>query len=44
MPIYNRGDDAWLRTDVEARIDYGYILPRIGANLAQIGTDGATWL
>ena len=27
-----------------ARIDYGYILPRVDVNSAQIGTDGATWL
>ena len=44
MPIYNRGDDAWLRTGVAARIDYGYILAIVDANVAQIGTDGATWL
>ena len=31
----------WL---VAARISCGYILPRIGANSAQIGTGGATWL
>ena len=29
----------WL---VAARINCGYILPRIGANVAQIGSDGAT--
>ena len=44
MPIYNRGDDAWLRTGVASRIDYGYILPRADINSAQIGTGGATWL
>ena len=45
MPIYNRGDAAQMnRTGMTARIDYGHILPRIGANLAQIGTGGATWL
>ena len=31
----------WL---VAARISCGHILPRIGANPAQIGSDGATWL
>ena len=31
----------WL---VVARISCGYILPRIGANSAQIGLGGATWL
>ena len=31
-----------LRWLVTARIDYWHILPRIGANLAQIGSDGAT--
>ena len=44
MPIYNRGDAAWLRTGVTARIVYGYILPTVNVNSAQIGTDGATWL
>ena len=45
MPIYNRGGDAQTnRTGVTARIDSGHILPRIDANSAQIGTDGATWL
>ena len=44
MPIYNRGDDAWLRTGVAARIGYGHILSRISANSAQISTDGVTWL
>ena len=43
MPIYNRGDDAWLRTDVVARIGYDHILPRVDVNSAQIDTDGATW-
>ena len=43
MPIYNRGDAAQTnRTGVTDRIDYGHILPRIGANSAQINTDGAT--
>ena len=31
-----------LRWLVTARIDYGHILPRIGANSAQIGADGVT--
>ena len=34
----------WLCWFVAARIDHGHILPRADANLAQIGTDGATWL
>ena len=42
--IYNRGDDAWLRKGVAARIGYGHILPMVDANSAQIGTGGATWL
>ena len=29
---------------VAARIGCGYILPRADINLAQIGSDGATWL
>ena len=33
-----------LMTSVAARIGYGYILPKVNANSAQIGTDDATWL
>ena len=35
---------AAIRTGVTARIRCGYILPRIGVNPAQIGTDGMTRL
>ena len=35
---------ATLRTGVAARIGYGHIVPMVGANSAQIGTDGATQL
>ena len=34
----------WLCWFVAARIDHGHILPRVSANSAQIGTDGATRL
>ena len=34
----------WLCWFVAARIDHGHILPRANINVAQIGTDGATWL
>ena len=44
MPIYNRGDDAWIRISVAARISCEYILSIADINSAQIGTDGATWL
>ena len=44
MPIYNRGDAAWLRTGVTARIVYGYILPTVNVNSAQIGANDTTWL
>ena len=33
-----------LRWLVTVRIDHGHILSRIGANPAQIGSGGATWL
>ena len=32
-----------LRWLVTFRIDHGHILPMVNANVAQIGTDGATW-
>ena len=35
---------ARLRTGVADRIDHWHIFPRVGANVAQIGTDGATWI